>query len=315
MPSVQSQTWPGTRAILLVHGIGNASTGGDGAFPLDVLRDVLGDEADRVAVYKVNYDTINDWVAQKVQCAAGISALKTALRFRFGNEGTDATIADYAGDVLWPVMSLSLRLAVRDLLVATLNQMVIDRGAAARARGDDPLDYGISIVAHSLGCFHTYEVLSAMATTATYRLRPRTDLFTLEAVVLMASPVQLIRTVASAISAFIPQQDGLATLAKPLAIPCEGTTLCTERFISITGSHDPVGGHLFGRRLDWAYMNVPGQDAVVVPQNMLRLDTNAALASALAGGGASGGVQVSDPHSWTAYIEGQGQLLREAILT
>ena len=34
----QSIEWPGTRAVLLVHGIGNASVGQLGAFPIDALK-------------------------------------------------------------------------------------------------------------------------------------------------------------------------------------------------------------------------------------------------------------------------------------
>ena len=50
--SPQSMFWPGTRAILLVHGIGDASTGKDGAFPIDVTRRILGDESETTAVYR-----------------------------------------------------------------------------------------------------------------------------------------------------------------------------------------------------------------------------------------------------------------------
>jgi hypothetical protein len=315
----QSMFWPGTRAILLVHGIGDASTGREGAFPLDVVTRMLGDEAPNVAVYRINYDFINDWLATKVQFQAGITALKAEVKLRLGNEDTDATIAEYAGDVLWPVLSAELRFAIRDALIAQLDQIQIDRGESALRRGDDPLDYQISIVSHSLGCFHTYEVLTATAEEPAHRLRPASDLFTLDSVVLMASPVQLIRTVAGAIGALVPDREHLATLARPLAIPSEtrrGRVVpCTRDFISITGSHDPVGGHLLGRRLDWAYMDIPGQHSVIVSQHALDIDTKLGTAQALAKAFAAGGPKVKDPHSWSAYIDSQSKLLRGVLLT
>jgi len=329
-----SKFWPGTRAILLVHGIGDASTGKEGAFPLDVINAMLGTDAPNVAIYSINYDFINDWLNTKINFQAGISALKTELKQRLNKEtadaagaGTtdattpeemDATIADYVGDVIWPILSANLRLAVRDALIAQLNQMQIDRGASARKRGDDPLSYQISIIAHSLGCFHTYEVLTAIANEPSHALRPRSDLFTFDSVTLMASPVQLIRTVAGAIAALVPDLGNLATLAKPLAIPAEtrgGSVFpCTRDFLSITGSHDPVGGHLLGRKIDWAYMALPGQRSIIVPQQALDIDTKNGTLQALAHAFAEGGPKPSDPHSWSAYVAGQSELLRGVLL-
>src|SRR4051794_36561052 len=95
--------WSGTRAILFVHGIGDASTGGDGAFPLDVFTRSLGDDAKDVTIYRLNYDFINDWVAEKTQLGAGIRELKRALGQELGDDDNSGMIADYAGDVLWPV--------------------------------------------------------------------------------------------------------------------------------------------------------------------------------------------------------------------
>lgn len=314
----QSMTWEGTRAILLVHGIGDASTGKAGAFPLEVVNRILGDEAETVAIYQLNYDFINDWLAAKVQFADGVKAIKRALDFDSGDAAANATISDYVGDILWPILSADIRFAVRDAYLAQLQQMQIDRGESALARGHDPLDYQISIIAHSLGCFHTYEVLTACAAEPEHELQPASDLFTLDSVILMASPVQLIRTVAGKIGAFVPDQANLATLAQPLAIPSEArrgdVVPCTKDFISITGTHDPVGGHLLGRQLDWAYMNIPGQHSFVVPQNMLDIDTGSGTALALAKAFAAGGPKVNDPHSWSAYIDTQAKVLRGFVL-
>ena len=314
----QSMFWKGTRAILLVHGIGDASTGKDGAFPLDAVTAALGDDAKRIAIYRLNYDFINDWLATKVQFENGIRELKRNLKTKFGGDDTDGTIADYVGDVLWPVLSTDLRFAVRDAYLAQLEQIHIDCGESALARGDDPLDYQISIIAHSLGCFHTYEVLTAAAQEPSHRLRPASDLFTLDSVILMASPVQLIRTVAGLLGPFVPDRDNLATLAQPLAIPSEtrrGRVVpCTKDFISITGTHDPVGGHLLGRRLDWAYMDIPGQHSIIVSQHTLAIDTKEGTAAALANAFAAGGPAVNDPHSWTAYIGTEADVLRGVVL-
>ena len=172
--------------------------------------------------------------------------------YKMGDDEAAGTIADYAGDVLWPVLSADLRLAVRDAFIAQLIQIHLDCGVSALERGDDPLDYQISIVAHSLGCFHTYETLWAAAREPTYRLRPASNLFRLQSVWLMASPVQLIRSVASDIRAIVPDIDTLSSVARPLGIPGETVgarhTMCTDHFIAVTGSQDPVGGHILGQQ-------------------------------------------------------------------
>ena len=71
----QSQFWPGNKAILLVHGIGDASMGKDGAFPGETVLKILGDEAESIALYRLNYDFINDWLASKVQFESGVRAI------------------------------------------------------------------------------------------------------------------------------------------------------------------------------------------------------------------------------------------------
>ena len=314
----QTMFWRGTRAILLVHGIGDASAGKEGTFPTEVLVRSLGDEADNVSLYRLNYDFINDWLATKVDFAAGIAALKAALKLKFGDDDTSATIADYAGDVLWPILSPELRFAVRDAFLAQLQQIQIDRGESALERGDDPLDYQVTIIAHSLGCFHTYEGLTAAAEEPSHALRPASDLVTFESVILMASPVQLIRTVAGMVGPIIPDDNTLATISSPLAIPSESRRgrlfQCTRDFISVTGTHDPVGGYLLGRKLDWAYMDIPGQRSVIVSQRALDIGTKEGTSLALADAFATGGPKANDPHYWSAYIESQAKLLRGTVL-
>jgi hypothetical protein len=314
----QSLPWPGTHAVLMVHGIGDASSGRDAAFPIDAVRAMLGAGAATTAIYRLNYDVVNDWMAAKTDLAAGVGSLKNLLRVKFGDDATSAVIAEYAGDVLWPILSADIRFAIRDAFLAQLQQMQIDRGEAALSRGDDPLDYSISIVAHSLGCFHTYEVLTAAAREPSHELLPASDLVTFASVILMASPVQLIRTIANGIGALVPDAANLATLAAALAIPSEtkrGRPVpCTTQFVSVTGTHDPVGGHLLGRKLEWAYMDIPGQRSIIVPQQGLNLGDGAQLATALGQAFATGAPSVNDPHSWAAYIEGQGPLLQTSVL-
>lgn len=314
----QSLAWPGTRAILMVHGIGDASAGKPGSFPDDALRAILGPDAATTAIYRLNYDFINDWLAAKVDFAAGVHALKTALSVQLGGSTTDTVIAEYAGDVLWPVLSTDLRFAVRDAYLSQLQQIQLDRDKAADARGDNPLKYDVSILAHSLGCFHTYEVLSAAATEPAHQLRPASDLVTYDSVILMASPVQLIRTIGGAIGGLIPDMGSLATLADSLAIPAESrrgrNVRCTKKFVSVTGTHDPVGGHVLGKKLPWAFMNIPGQKSIIVQQNGLNLGSAEATAKALAAAFGPGGPVDNDPHSWTAYVSGQESLLRTGVV-
>ncbi len=314
----QSLRWPGTHAVLMVHGIGDASSGRDGAFPIDAVRAMLGDGAATTAIYRLNYDIIDDWMSTKTNFAAGVGTIRNVLRVKLGDDSTSDAIAEYAGDVLWPILSADIRFAIRDAFLAQLQQIQIDRGEAALARGDDPLDYSISIVAHSLGCFHTYEVLTAAAREPSHELQPASDLVTFASVILMASPVQLIRTIGTGINALIPDAASLASLSSPLEIPSETkrgrSVRCTKQFVAVTGTHDPVGGHLLGRKLDWAYMDIPGQRSIVVPQQGMNLGDGAALAGALGQAFATGAPAVNDPHSWTAYIEGQGPLLQSSVL-
>lgn len=330
-----SQPWPANRAVLVVHGIGDASTGADGAFPLDALRDALGEDAEQIAFYPFNYDRINDWVSAKIDCEAVLARLRDAIAPKFGNDDTARTIAEYAGDVLWPVMSLNLRFAVRDAFMAQLAQIIIDRNEAALARGDDPLDYQVSIIAHSLGCFHTYEGLWAAATEPAYALQPLSDRVVFHSVTLMASPVQLIRTIAREISALIPDAGSLATLTRELTVPFEEkrghTARCTDRFIAITGDRDPVGGYLLGQRQAWAYMALDGGTNIIEDQRLLDIDSRETLALALHAGidakrehtpirqaardtardALMGSLQ--NPHSWSAYITRQTPVLREVL--
>jgi len=322
--------WPGKRAVLLVHGIGDASTGGLDAFPIEPFKNAMGDAASEFAIYTLNYDFINDWAEAKTNVAAGIKSLKDVIARKFGGDSLANTIAEYAGDIFWPVLNADIRLAVRDALVAQASQIMLDCGESALARGDDPLDYQVSIIAHSLGCFHAYETLCATVSDPQYHMRPGTDLTRLQAVFLMASPVQLIRAVGNDIRLTVPDIDTLATMSQPLAIPTEVAgnkkTPCARRFISVVGDRDPVGGYLLGKKQTWAYMALAGQEMIIDPQKLVGANEATALEAALHGniastvssvrGGAfSDGVTVSNPHDWVAYIDRHSALLQQALLT
>ncbi len=317
----QSIRWPADRAVLLVHGIGDASGNGNAAFPKAELQAALGADASKVAVYSLSYDFINDWTARKTNVAAGIEALGKAVAERFDKPELAATLAEYCGDILWPVLHQDTRLAIRDAYMAQLQQIVLDCGEAALARGQDPLDYRVSIVAHSLGCYHTYEALHAAVREPEYRLQPGTDLTQLESVTLMASPVQLIRTVAGDIGALVPDKKSLATLDPAgLSLPAQmmgrRAVPATRNFLSVTGTQDPVGGHLLGSKKPWGFMDIAGQQTTIVSQSLLGDPIEALKLALRSGGGGAGAVisgTVQDPHSWTAYMTHESALLAKVL--
>ncbi len=314
----QSLMWPSDRAVLLVHGIGNASAGGAAAFPRAELEAALGANASELAIYTLNYDFINDWAARKLQLGAAIDALGKAVSARYNKPELSDTIAEYAGDILWPVLHQDTRLAIREAFMAQLDRIMSDCIESTLPKGLDPRDARVSIIAHSLGCFHTYEALHAAVNEPLHHLQPFSHGAQLESVVLMASPVQLIRTVASDISLLVPNASELATMSpNGLFIPAEPVPgrkakPATRKFISVTGTQDPVGGHLLGKLNKWAFMDMPGQTTTIVPQSLIGANPAAALALALKSGagavGAAGSI-VQDPHSWSEYMKNEGAML------
>lgn len=305
-PAPQSQRWPADRALLLVHGIGNARPGDYDALVAQ-LRAALGADAPRIAVYVLYYDALDDWMAAKTQCAAAIAALVGRLRARVDGSSLGAAIAEFAGDVVWPVLVADARNAVRAALLAQLQQIVLD-GLAAHlpARRQH-----LSIMCHSLGCFHTYEALHAAAASSTEGLAPGTDGVVFDNVIHVASPVQMIRTVAGDLGALVPESESLACLTPGgLRIPAEavigdGAVPSVRRWISITGDLDPVGGWFLRARADWAYMQVDGQLSFVDRQQPTNVATANDLARVLLGALAEDGpprITAENPHDWSAYV-------------
>jgi hypothetical protein len=253
--------------------------------------------------------------------AAGIQALGHAIAARFATPDASSLLAEYCGDILWPVLHQDTRFAIREAYMAQLDQIMSDCIESLLPKGLDPRDARVSIVAHSLGCFHTYEALHAAVNEPIHHLRPFSDGAQLESVVLMASPVQMMRTVAGDIGALVPAADQLATLhPNGLFIPAEPTSRkpkpATRKFISVTGTQDPVGGHLFGSRNEWAYMQMTGQETHIVQQSLVSGNPVQSLTLALKGGGGAGDLAsaaIKDPHSWSDYMTGQAALLAQVL--
>lgn len=315
---VTSLRWPSDRAVLLVHGIGNASPG-DYALLLQGVRDALGPDADRTAIYQLFYDQVNDWFAAKTSLGQLLSQAVNALAGQINDPELGPSLAEVCGDVLWPVLVADARAAVREAYLAQLKQMVNDGVAAGVVSRDQKL----SIICHSLGCFHTYEVLHHAALFPSHQLQPPGVRF--QNVIFMASPVQLIRTVASAMGSLVPNRRWLYTVqGDALSIPAvqklSGQPVTSVRnWISITGDLDPVGGHFFRSREPWAYMDLGAtQISLIDRQDALNISTKAQLAQALRASLRDREppfITLGNPHSWENYVAGHAAELRQWITT
>jgi hypothetical protein len=310
----QSVKWPSNRAVLLVHGVGNARPG-DYQNLVALVEQALGPDAPDFAIYQLFYNSINNWFKEKTALAQKLRQLKAFFKVGVGDADLAEAAAEYAGDVLWPVMSTSARSAVRQAYLAQLKQIVLDGIDAGVLR----VDQRITIVAHSLGCFYTYEVLHAAATLVSHRLQPRTHAVRFANVILMASPVQLIRSVGEALGPAVPRKSDLAVFDEAgLTIPGEthagGRTTSTDNWISITGELDPVGGWFFRRKAPWAYMDLPGQQSIVDPQTLLDIGSKADLVKLLAESvfeKKPPDISIENPHSWEGYVARHEQELRQ----
>jgi hypothetical protein len=321
----QSQHWPGTRAVLFVHGVGDAKPG-DYAPLLQQMQAILGDRGNQVAYYFLYYDQINQWFANKLQASKEFSQLVGALRSRIGGSTPNAVtlgnaIADFAGDVIWPVLIPDARLSIRAALLQQLGQIRVDGQKA----GVNVREQHVSIICHSMGCFHVYEALQAAVQDPHFGLAPATFGYSLDNVIFMASPVMLIRTVAQAISAAIPQPETIATLASNLTNPSEPgdqnqPVPIAKQIVSITGNLDPVGGYLIRDQLSWAYMNLPGQLSFVDEEQFVQVNGSddlhlaSILQDAINGGGAPK-ITPANPHAWGEYIRRHENDLQKWLLT
>lgn len=304
---LQSQRWPAKRAILLVHGIGNSKKGDYTELVVEVKK-MLGAEAEKTAIYQLWYDVVNDWFAAKTQLSSLISSAKAALTGKIDDAELGETIADSIGDVLWPVLSANARAAAREAYIAQLKQLVkdgIDSGVPSRSQK-------VSIICHSLGCFHTYEALHHVALFPSHFLQPASHEVRFENVIFMASPVQMIRTVADLMGNLVPNKRWLyAVQGDKLTIPSETSAggrvvPSVKRWVSITGDLDPVGGHFFRNKAPWAYMDVAGQVSLIDDQRVLvgitsKADLKRELAASLRERERPN-ITPTNPHSWEQYV-------------
>ena len=302
-----SKDWTGDHAILLVHGVGNASPGDYDPLVRRVLE-LLGATAPRTTIYELYYDVYNDWIASKLDVREKLADLFEWLKWKGGDDDLADSVAEFAGDVLWPILSVAARELVRTAYLVQLEQIVRD---GIRADLDGPEQH-LTIICHSLGCFHTYEVLHAIATSPEHGLTPGSDGVRFDNVIFMASPVNLIRTASlelmEHIGPVIPNPERLATVdAEGLFVPgasgARGRWISSVRnWISIAGNMDPVGGHFFGRKAPWAYMEMSDQRSIVDAQQIVsKQDLIAALLQSLRHDGPPR-IPLENPHSWDAYV-------------
>lgn len=316
MPNaVQSQCWKDNRALLLVHGIGNARQG-DYQDLVAAVQAALGSEADGVAIYQLFYDQVNDWFAAKNNLGALFAQALDVVADKIEDNELGPVLADVLGDVLWPVLVADARAAVRTLYLQQLRQMVQD-GVAA---GVPAAHQRLSVICHSLGCFHTYETLHRAAVTPADMLQPASHGVRFENVIFMASPVQLIRTVATELGPLVPNSKTLYTgQGESLSIPFQRKTLGGEvpsvkRWVSITGALDPVGGHFYRKKASWAYMDVPGTtESLIDPQSPLNITSKTQLSDTLRASlrdREAPVIRPENPHCWTSYVNRNATKLR-----
>lgn len=315
----QSRKWPSDRALMLVHGIGDYHEGDYDRLER-ALESALGDEAwARYAIYEMFWDPISDWFKEKLQAKELFTRLLAQLKEFFDASHAGAWAAEGVGDVIWPVLLLDAREALRAACVRQIQQIVKDGRSAGIARPDMKL----SIMAHSLGCFHTYEALSAAATDEDLQLNTSTTGIQFSSVVMIASPVQMIRAAASALGRTVPMPGRLYCLKNPVLVAPGYTKRggqfvpYTRRLLALTGDLDPVGGHLWRRKLGWAYMDIPGSDRIVETQKLVNLQSENDLAGLIEQALAANRhwtTMPDNPHDWVQYVEHNAAALRQWML-
>jgi hypothetical protein len=311
----QSQLWPSQSAILFIHGIGNAKPGHYDSLLRGFDEGIGPAAAQGIAKYCIYYDDLNDWFKDKVGLASQLSTLQEFVRQEAARE-TDpdlgAAIAAYLGDVLLPILNEAARIAVRDRILAQLQRIRLDGDRS----GVQYQNQKISIVCHSMGCFHTYEALHAAAANPDFKLMPVSDGMRFRSVQFMASPVQLIRTVAGKFGALVPKRNLAALSDQGLFRPFENDVVTgkpvysVRDWVSIAGDLDPVGGHFFKKKIGWAYMSPEGQNALIDDQSSLNVRDKMELVgilSDIALNGEGSSQILRDPHSWGNYIANHAQ--------
>ncbi|MEP6729278.1 MAG: hypothetical protein ABJE10_01505 [bacterium] len=313
----QTQKWPADKAVLFIHGIGSSKVG-DYDPIVAQLEAILGADSKQFALYFLYYDQINQWFETKLQAQEQITKLISFLSSQLEATTLGKAAADFAGDVIWPVLIADARLAIRAAVLQQLQQIVLD-GIAANVQ---PRDQHITIIAHSLGCFHAYEALSFAAANPAEGLGPASAGVVLQNLIFMASPVQLIRTSAEKLGGAVPQPKSMFSLSSPsLQIPSEigddgRPKLCAKNTVSIVGNLDPVGGFFFRSQLPWAYAHLPGQDEKIDQEKVATVNGSEeiSLASILLSSLQTQEppkIAPENPHDWSAYIARHADDLRK----
>src|SRR5262245_48213240 len=124
MPSEpQSREWPDNRALLLVHGVGDYKPG-DYDRLKKALEQALGEEEwGRTAVYEMFWDPISDWFQNRLQAGTQFAKLLGQVKGHFDASAAGAAIAEGACDVVWPIMVLDAREALRDACLLQFHQI------------------------------------------------------------------------------------------------------------------------------------------------------------------------------------------------
>jgi hypothetical protein len=255
----------------------------------------------------------------KAQYKDLVKKLRKLGGLEFGDDAFDDEMAKRMGDFVAPLLSLDVRTAVLTAYLGQLKQLVrdgIDGGAPA-------VSLDISIICHSFGCLHTYEALHAAVRED--GLKPSTNGVSFANVVFMASPVQLVRSVAGRLGPLVPSPGDLATLSgsdltQPYEMTSDGKQMSVRNWVSITGNLDFVGGCVLGKKLKWAHMALEGVDTRIDDQlgdlDLSKDSVVDAVVEAFAGGpSAGGGLALPDPHSWPDYIERHAPDLERWLLT
>ena len=84
---------------------------------------------DTTAVYSLFYDAFNDWFAREDTVRdAGRPGRVTEVeeQQQQSDDRLAETIAEFAGDVIWPLFSQASRAAVQTAYIAQLRQMILD---------------------------------------------------------------------------------------------------------------------------------------------------------------------------------------------
>ena len=316
----QSQRWPQNKALLFIHGVGNVSPGGY-AEVAEQIQNRLGDRTNEYALYFLYYNQLADGDAAQNESALTYARVVNGISNKLPHSKLSTVVADFVGDVLRPTLGASARVSARTAVLNQLRQLR-DDGVAS---GVPAAQQHISVIAHSVGCFHLYEALSHAATDKNERLGPLSAQFVLEHLVMMASPLQLMRTIGKALGPALVNGNSIYAVSQPtLGIPAEvgannALVSCAKHVVSITGELDPIGGYFFRDAMTDAYMTLPGQTWFVDEQHVTatRASEDLSLADIFQNALRDGSVPyiaTDNPHNWAAYMQRHSDDIKSWLL-